>query len=101
MVNVAVILVELATTTFPTATPDPLTATTAPVLKFVPVRVTCTAVFWLPLAGLIEVRVGFGGGGGGGGFTTVTVAVPTADGESTLVACTATLPPLGGTGGAV
>jgi hypothetical protein len=36
-------------------------ATVAPETKFVPVRVTGTAVPWTPVAGLTDVNVGVGG----------------------------------------
>src|SRR5207247_161653 len=81
MVKVAVIWVALTTVTLLTLTPVPLMAMVAPALKLEPVRVTGTAVLWLPVLGLTDVSTGEGGGGG---LTTVRVAVPTAEGESTL-----------------
>jgi hypothetical protein len=54
-----VILVPLTTETLLTVTPlPPVIPTVAPETKFVPVRVTLTAVPWTPFAGLTLVRVG-------------------------------------------
>src|SRR5262249_39053988 len=97
IVNVAVICVALTTVTLLTDTPPPLTATVAPDAKFEPVNVTATAVPCVPELGAIEVSVG----AGGAGTVIVTLAVPTAEGASTLVACTVTVPPLGTNAGAV
>jgi hypothetical protein len=50
--------VPLATATFETVTPVPVTFTLAPDTKFVPVSVTETAVPCVPADGLTEVSVG-------------------------------------------
>jgi hypothetical protein len=57
-VNVAVICVLLATTTFETVMPVPLTLTLAGDVKFVPVRVTGTDEPCVPVDGLTELNVG-------------------------------------------
>jgi hypothetical protein len=62
MLNVAVICVALTTTRLPTVMPGLATATVAPEIKLLPVRVTCAFDPWTPLAGLIEVSTGGGGG---------------------------------------
>lgn len=48
----------LATVTLLTVMPLPVAPTVAPAMKFVPVRVTFTAVPCMPLLGVTEVRVG-------------------------------------------
>ena len=48
----------LATVTLLTVMPLPVAPTVAPAMKFVPVRVTFTAVPCVPLFGVTEVRVG-------------------------------------------
>jgi hypothetical protein len=58
IVKVAVICTLLTNTTLLTVTPVPETATVAPELKFVPAKVTFTAVPGFPLFGDIEVSVG-------------------------------------------
>jgi hypothetical protein len=60
ILNVAVICVPLTTLTLLTVTPGLLTATVAPGTKFVPERVTPTAVPCVPAEGVIEVNVGDG-----------------------------------------
>jgi hypothetical protein len=68
IVNVVVTVVELTTVTVPTVTPGPDTATVVPIApKFVPVKVTGTAVPCWPLLGATEVSVG------PAGLTTVSV----------------------------
>jgi len=57
IVKVALIWVSPAKVTSFTESPVPLTATTAPALKFVPVRVTVLDVPAKPVAGLIQVNV--------------------------------------------
>ena len=58
----AVKVVELVTLTELTVTPVPLTVIeVAPVTKFVPVNVTMTFAFWLPLFGEMPLSVGFDG----------------------------------------
>jgi len=70
MVNVVVIVVELATVMAPMLTPDPDTATVVPVAAMLlPVSVTGTGVPRRPVAGATEVSVGTGGP------TTVKVTV--------------------------
>jgi hypothetical protein len=61
MVKSAVMDVPLTTDTFATVTPLPLTATLAPVTKFVPVSVSLTVVPVTPVVALRLVRVGAGG----------------------------------------
>ena len=51
----------LLTITLLAVTPGLLTATVAPLMKLVPVRVVDTLVPWTPFAGLTEVSVGAGG----------------------------------------
>ena len=66
---------------------------TAVLVVFVTVAVNCLLFLrrTLALAGEMLTLIAGGGGGGGGGFTTVTVALPTADGVTTLLlACTVT-----------
>ena len=58
MAKVAVICVALTTVTPLTVTPGLLTATVAPAMKFVPVKVTGTLLPTTPLDGLTEVNVG-------------------------------------------
>src|ERR1035441_2765328 len=96
MVKVAVIRVVPATAMLVTDTPAPRTTTVAPARNWDPPRVTETLVPCTPLLGAIELSTG-----GAGGAVTVTVAVPTAEGEAALAACTVTIAPVGGTAGAV
>jgi hypothetical protein len=96
IVNVAVMRVALATTTLLTATPDPLTATTAPEAKPLPVNATATAVPCTPDDGETLLSTGTTGA-----EVMVTVADPTADGDALLAACTDTAPPAGTAPGAV
>ena len=58
--RLAVIVVALASATFETETPVPLTATVLPYRKFVPVRVTGTVAPGTPFAGLTDVSPGAG-----------------------------------------
>lgn len=58
-VNVALILVALETTMFPTVTPLPLKPMLEPETKFAPVNTTATAVPWVPLEGVTDDNVGF------------------------------------------
>ena len=58
MVSAAVIWVEFTTVTLLTAIHGLLTATLAPVTKFVPVSVTGTVAPCTPLVGLTDARVG-------------------------------------------
>src|SRR5215831_562397 len=60
IVKVAVIFVLLTTVTLDTLMSGSLTLTVAPVLKFVPVMVTGTAVPCTPEDGLMEVIAGVG-----------------------------------------
>jgi hypothetical protein len=57
-VNVAAIWVELTTTKLLTVMPALPGLTTAPAVKFIPARLTCTVEPAAPLLGLIEVSVG-------------------------------------------
>ena len=75
--------------------PVPPIPSVAPALKFDPVSVTETLVPWVPLFGEIELSTG-----APTGAVIVTVALPVAEGETVLAACTCTLPPDGGTDGA-
>ena len=61
-----------------------------------PPNVTAILVPCTPEVGVIDARTGAKTAG-----VMVTVAVPTAAGDATLVACTLTEPPAGGTAGAV
>ena len=56
--NVAVIWVGLTTTTLDVVTPEPLTATVAPAMKFVPVKVTDMLAPCAPLEGETELNTG-------------------------------------------
>jgi hypothetical protein len=58
IVNVAAIWVELTTTKLLTVMPALPGLTTAPAVKFIPARLTCTVEPAAPLLGLIEVSVG-------------------------------------------
>jgi hypothetical protein len=58
MAKVAVIWVLLVTVVLVTVISAPFTLIVAPVVKFVPVRVTGSVCPWAPPVGLIEVRVG-------------------------------------------
>src|SRR4029077_20658557 len=60
IVKVAVIWVVLTTTILVTVTPELVRFTPAPATKFVPVKVTFTVAPWVPVLGLIPVRVGAG-----------------------------------------